>query len=55
MSCRVLPLDLFAGGAAWPLHGDQKAEPRLALGGGCAGGRGYRLKCARHERGGGGA
>lgn len=53
MSCRVLPLNLFAGGPTWPLHGHQKAEPRLALGRGCAQGCGNGLKCARHEWGGG--
>lgn len=53
MSCRVLPFNLFAGGATWPLHGHQKVEPRLALGRGCAQGCGNGLKCARHEWGGG--
>lgn len=54
MSCRVLPLNLFAGGATWPLHGHQKAEARLALRRGCAQRCGNGLKCARHEWGGGG-
>lgn len=51
MSCWVLPLNLFAGGTTWPLHGHQKAEARLALGRACAEGCGNGLKCAGHEWG----